>query len=300
MDEAQKWFSEGVALYEKGDYRRAISAFDNALAIDPTMAEVWNNRGLSLIQTEQYQEALKSINKALSLHPGYDNARKAKRIVLDLLKEPENADAAPGPAGSPSPQDPAAPKRKRSKTFTAVVIVIMIIAVGGLLIMKNMQNPAGTTFLHAAPTPEPTTVQTTVTTAVVTPTPIPTPTLPVVPPSGIWVEVIYDQYYSGTVGTPGNQQMVAGSQQVMPNTGDHFYRIPAANDGLVTASIQKNDGSGDNLTVNVYKDGTLIKTDSTTLPNGNLDVVATISASVATSVVGNTTENVTDQAPAGA
>ena len=94
--------------------------------------------------------------------------------------------------------------------------------------------------------------------------------------------------------------MVAGSQQVMPNTGDHFYRIPAANGGLVTASIQKNDGSGDNLTVNVYKDGTLIKTDSTTLPNGNLDVVATIPASVATSLAGNTTENVTDQAPAGA
>ena len=117
MDEAQKWFSEGVALYEKGDYRRAITAFDKAIAIDPTMAEVWNNRGLALIQTEQYQEALQSINKALSLHPGYDNAKKAKRIVLDLLKEPENADTAPGPAASPPPQDPAAPERKRSKTL---------------------------------------------------------------------------------------------------------------------------------------------------------------------------------------
>ncbi|MGB8220762.1 MAG: tetratricopeptide repeat protein [Methanoregula sp.] len=297
MDEAQKWFSEGVALYEKEDYRRAIAAFDKAIAMDPTVAEIWNNRGLALIQTEQYQEALKSINKALSLHPGYDNARKAKKIVLDLINEPEHADTAPGPAGSPAPKDPVAPERKPSKTFTVAVIVIMIIAVGGLLVVKNMQNPAGT-FLHAAPTTEPTTIPTPVPTAVETP--VPTPTLPVVPPSGIWVEIIYDQYYSGTVGTPGNQQMVAGSQQVMPNTGDHFYRIPAANDGLVTASIQKNDGSGDQLTVKIYKDGTLVKTDSTTLPNGNLDVVATIPASVATSMAGNTTGNVTDQAPAGA
>jgi hypothetical protein len=297
MDEAKKWFSEGVALYEKGDYRHAITAFDKAIAIDPTVAEIWNNRGLALIQTEQYQESLKSINKALSLHPGYDNARKAKRIVLDLLKEPESADTAPGPAGSPAPKNPAAPERKRSKTFTIVVIVIMVIAVGGLLVVKNMQNPAGT-FLHAAPTPEPTTVPTPVPTVVETP--IPTPTLPVVPPSGVWVEIIYDQFYSGSVGTPGNQQVVAGSQQVMPNTGDHFYRVPAANDGLVTASVQKNDGSGDKLTVKVYKDGTLVKTDSTTLPYGILDVVADIPASVVTSVASNSTGNVTDQAPAGA
>ncbi len=159
----------------------AITAFDKAIAIDPSMAEVWNNRGLALIQTEQYPEALRSIDKALSLHPGYDNAKKARKIVLDLIKKPENADAAPGPAGSPAPKDPAAPERGRSKIFTVAVIVIMIIAAGGILVMKNMQNPAGT-FLHAASTPEsttvPTAVPTIVVTAVVTPTLIPTQTLP--------------------------------------------------------------------------------------------------------------------------
>jgi len=299
MDEAQTWFNEGVALYEKGDYRRAITAFDKAIAIDPSMAEVWNNRGLALIQTDQYREALQSINKALSINPGYDNARKARRIVLDLLKEPENADTAPGPGVSPPPQDPAALKRKRSKLLMAVVIVILVIAAGGFLVMKTMLNPADT-FLHAAPTPEPTTVPTPLPTPMPTAveTPQPTPTLPVVPSSGIWMEIIYDQFYSGSVGAPGDQRMVTGSQQVMPNTGDHFYLIPAANDGLVSASIQKNDGSGDKLTVRVYTDGTLIKTDSTTLPYGVLDVLAVIPPSVVTSVAGNSTGNVT--APAGA
>ncbi len=38
MDDAQKWFSEGVALFEKGEYRRAVAAFDKAGAIDPAMA----------------------------------------------------------------------------------------------------------------------------------------------------------------------------------------------------------------------------------------------------------------------
>ena len=109
MDEAKKWFSEGVTLFEKGDYRRAIAAFDKAIAIDPTVAEVWNNRGLALIQTEQYQESLRSIDKAISLHPGYDNARKARKIVLDLIKEPENAGVAPGTAGTPGTDASPAP-----------------------------------------------------------------------------------------------------------------------------------------------------------------------------------------------
>jgi len=290
MDEAHKWFDEGVALYEKGDYRHAITAFDKSIALDPTMAEVWNNRGLSLIQMEQYPEALRSINKALSLNPRYENARKARKIVLDLIKDPQTADDVPGPAGSSLSQVPDAPIRKRSKTFTAVVIVIMVIAAGGLLMMKNMQNPAGI-LMPVTPTPEPMTGITTVPTALVTTTAVPTPTHPVVPSSGVWVEVIYDQYYSGSVGTPGNQRMVSGSEQVVPNTGDQFYQI-AKNGDLVTASLHKNDGSGDKLTVNVYKDGTLVRTDSTTIPYGDLDVETDLSAPALMSAADNSTGNV--------
>ena len=99
---------------EKGDYRRATAAFDKAIAIDPTMAEVWNNRGLSLIQTGDYQDALKSINKALSINPYYENARKAKRIVLGLVKEPGTADGASGgSAGFRQPPVPSAPEGKQ-------------------------------------------------------------------------------------------------------------------------------------------------------------------------------------------
>jgi hypothetical protein len=159
MDEAPDWFKEGVTLYEKGDYWRAIKAFDKAIAIDPTIAEVWNNRGLALIQTEHYQEALWSINKALSVNPNYENAKKVKKIVLDLLKDPHTANTAPGPAGSTLPEVPEVPSRKHSKIFTATIIVIVLIGVttGGVMIMKSMQNNTGTT-LSAAPAPEPMTV----------------------------------------------------------------------------------------------------------------------------------------------
>jgi len=176
MDEAQNWFKKGVVLYENGYYRRAITAFDKTIALDPTFAEVWNNRGLALIQTGQYQEALKSLNKALALNPRHENAKKARKIVLDLLKDLKNTNNAPGPAGSPLPQVPGASARKHSQIFAATIIVLMLILVAavGLMLMKSMQNNAGTTQ-PAAPAPESTIVPTAVltTTAVSTTAQIP-------------------------------------------------------------------------------------------------------------------------------
>ncbi len=86
--------------------------------------------------------------------------------------------------------------------------------------------------------------------------------------------------------------MVSGSQQMVPNTGDHFYQIPE-NNGFITASLHKNDGSGDNLTVNVFKDSTLLKTASTTIPYGNVDILAVLATPVPTTSVANRSGNVT-------
>jgi len=85
MEESLEWFEKGVTLYEKGEYGRAISSFDKAITINPSMVEAHNNRGLSLIQMGKYQEALASFNDALSLDPKHENAKKAKKIVLELL-----------------------------------------------------------------------------------------------------------------------------------------------------------------------------------------------------------------------
>jgi tetratricopeptide (TPR) repeat protein len=287
MDDAQTWFKEGVALYEKSDYRRAITAFDKAIAYDPTLAEAWNNRGLSLIQTGDYEEARRSIQKALSLNPNYENAKKARKIVLGLLKDQENTETAPAPSGVPPPQGPVVPGRKRSVIFVAIVVVVLIVAAGGITMMRHMQGPA-VSIVQVTPTPVPVVV----TTILPTPTPVPTLTKPVVPSSGVWVEINYDHYYSGTVGIPGNLQMLSGSLQMQPNTGDQFYQITRDN-GFVSVSVSKNDGSGDQLTVNIYKDGMLLKNDSTSIPYGNLDVVAVLPTSTVPSSAGNSMENTT-------
>ena len=95
MDESHHWFQRGVALYEKGDYSGAITAFDKAIEIDPSIAEAWNNRGLALVQTGQYRESLESFNKTLSLKPDHENALKAKKIVLKLLGNQKNTEKVP-------------------------------------------------------------------------------------------------------------------------------------------------------------------------------------------------------------
>jgi hypothetical protein len=274
MDDAQKWFSEGVALYEKGEYRRAVAAFDKAGAIDPSMAEVWNNRGLALVQLGKFDEALRSIEKALALDPGYEHAKRAKKIVLGLRKESGAPDIPPQATGS---QESPSPSRGRKTMYIAIAVAVVIVAVlVGAVIVKGGQSSGGVMGMFT-PTPIPTPAPTPVPTAtpVPTPTPVPTSTPKLIPQSGVWIEITYDQYYSGAVGAPGNQQPLTGTRQVKPNTGDQFYPVQW-NNGIVTATVSKNDGSGDRLTVTVYSNGVAIKNESTTLPYGTVDLLATI------------------------
>ncbi len=176
--------------------------------------------------------------------------------------------AAPSvPTIPPLPPVPELPRKKHTRFIAAIIIVIVIIAVvgGGFMLMKNKGSntvaPPVTTPLPTTQTPLPTPTPTLVLTAVVTK--VPTTPQTVVPQSGVWVEITYDKTYSGSVGVPGAQQEVT-------DTGDHFYRIPT--EYAIAVSVQKTDGSGDALKVNVYNDGTTVKTDSTTIPYGSVDM----------------------------
>jgi len=299
MEDAQSLFAEGVSLYGKGDYRRAIAAFDKALALDPTLTEAWNNRGLAQIQAGDYPGALQSINRALALDPGHVNAKKAKNMVQALIGD---AGGAPVPAaGGGAPASPVEPAPGKTRPWIVIIAVAMI-ALAGLagLVAISHSTGSGGILPFATPTPVPTTIPTPTPTPTPLPTtiPVPTPTPSRIPQTGVWVEVSYDQLFSGSVGTPGNLQQLAGSLQVHPNTGDQFYQISRTNNGYITASVNKNDGSGDNLTVNIYSDGTLVQTASTTQPYGSLYVTAIIPTATPTLVSGNGTANATASAPA--
>jgi tetratricopeptide (TPR) repeat protein len=296
MEDAESLFAEGVALYGKGDFRRAIAAFDKALVLDPKLTEGWNNRGLAQIQTGDYSGALQSINHALALDPGHANAKKAKKVVQGLISE--SGGTLPPESSGPLAPDSAA-TRGQMRPFI-LIIAVAVIAVAGTIGVLAILHPGGAAAILpiATPTPVPTPIPvlTPTPTPLPTATPVPTPTPTRIPQTGVWVEVSYDQLFSGNVGTPGNLQQLAGSLQAHPNTGDQFYQIPRTNSGYITASVNKNDGSGDNLTVSIYSDGTLVQTASTTQPYGALDVVAIIPASTPALSSDNSTTNATTTA----
>lgn len=172
---------------------------------------------------------------------------------------------------APVPQPPERPGSGR-RTMVAVAGIVLIIAIiagaafllPGLLKGSGGDSGGGETI---APTPIPTPVKTPVPTTV-TPSPTATATPVItqaaVPSQGIYVRVDYEGTYRGSIGTAGNQLPVY-------DTGTKVFVITTVK-GIVEATIQKTDGSGRPLTVEVYQDGKLIKTSSTVVPKGTVEV----------------------------
>jgi len=174
----------------------------------------------------------------------------------------------------PAAQPPVLPARKKSRLVPFAIIIIVIIAIAGVAFVflghgGNPVNPIAqqttvpTTIATTVATPRPTTIATTVPTPAV-PTTEPTPLPPVIPQSGVWVHVKYDGTFTGSYGTPGAQQTVT-------DTGDHVYQISTST-GVVAASFTKNDGSAQPILLEVYKDGSLVQSDTSTTPKGTAQI----------------------------
>lgn len=177
------------------------------------------------------------------------------------------------------PPDPTAPTRGSGSrrmvmlAICAIILVAIALAAGVMLSMNYLPGPGGDqgsgnegtpviTPSQAFPqegTPAPLPALAPLVTAVeATPAPV------LIPPTGVWVRVAYPGSFTGTLGTAADQRPVADS-------GDKFYVVATAT-GIVKASIQKTDGSGQELTVDVYKDGALVESRSTTVPKGTVEV----------------------------
>jgi len=177
----------------------------------------------------------------------------------------------------PPPIHPSDAPTGRSNFITVAAITIVILAVaGGLFIYSDSLKgnpPVSPGIVTTVPiTPGATTSATPVQTTVVpeqTPTPLVTPlptTLPavVIPDTGVWVRVRYEGNYVGQVGVSGGMRQVSGS-------GDQLYQVPTI-DGMIDVTIGKQDGSGNILAVEVYKNGMLVKRSTVATPRGNIDI----------------------------
>ncbi|MFA6332065.1 MAG: hypothetical protein WCX22_03855 [Methanoregula sp.] len=181
------------------------------------------------------------------------------------------------------PRKPKAAPAKGNRTVIAagLVIILIIAAVAGIWFFAPPSTWSSSQA--ATPTPTPTPVVTEQPTETVTPEPVATPEVTaevtvtatsapqtIIPTTGVWVRIEYSGNVTGSVGTAGRMRDITGS-------GDLLYQIPAK-DEIVDASIEKEDYSGNLLTVSVYNEGKLVKSSTTTNPHGTVDLHADIRA----------------------
>ncbi len=87
---AGDWFRKGVALAYLDRHEEALTAYDQALEIDPQYAAAWNNRGVALDNLDRHKEALIAYDQALELDPNNTVAwfNRAEALVkLDRWQE---------------------------------------------------------------------------------------------------------------------------------------------------------------------------------------------------------------------
>ena len=73
----------GYALEQAGRFQEAIGHYEQALRIKPDHAEAHNNLGLVLYQTGKSEEAMKQFQQALGIKPGFLEAHCNLAVVLE-------------------------------------------------------------------------------------------------------------------------------------------------------------------------------------------------------------------------
>ncbi|MDD5141809.1 zinc ribbon domain-containing protein [Methanoregula sp.] len=203
---------------------------------------------------------------------------------ISIPAQPEGAPAATpqAPPVPPAPPVPAAPGGKKKIVIVGAVALVIVLIIAAVFIFANPLGGGPAVTTTPEPTPVPTTIATptpstpamtvipTATTPAVEPTEIPAgSTSPaggkmIVPDQNVWIHIIYDGEYNGIYGVAGGSTTIAGE-------GENVLQIPV-NVGIVIASIQKLDGSGDRLTVEIWKDGEIVEQKSTVSPKGVVEI----------------------------
>ena len=151
-----------------------------------------------------------------------------------------------------SPPDPIIPKSTNSTILNAAIVIVILVVIGIAAI-------GSFNLLNSGQTPPPVVVPI----VTVQPTPTPVPTL--VPADGVWVRIEYPGTFIGEVGNPEIMHPAYGS-------GVRIYKI-LWSDRLVHAFAQKQENTGDTLTIEIYNNGNLIKNSSTRAPKGSVDIL---------------------------
>lgn len=180
-------------------------------------------------------------------------------LVVFPVLHAEAANPVPEKPQTPpeSPKEPGTPhgERKQIPVLTLAIAIVVLIVIGSAaILLLNIGGNGGSADLTPAVTPT------------VTALPETTPPAVVIPAEGIWVKVSYNGTFVGSYGNPGGMTTVRG-------TGDQLYPVKYS-DQLVQVSFQKQDNTGNALTVEIYNNATLLTQDTKRAPRATVSILA--------------------------
>jgi tetratricopeptide (TPR) repeat protein len=82
-DRASTFVNRGILRARLGEVELALNDYDEALSIDPILAEAFLNRGTVLIALRRYDEAVVSSGKAIALKPRQSELAYYNRAVAE-------------------------------------------------------------------------------------------------------------------------------------------------------------------------------------------------------------------------
>jgi hypothetical protein len=200
-------------------------------------------------------EAPKEMIPAAGVQPGSPALQTGlpDAVIFPVITARES-ETLPEPGTSRSPPPARRPHRDTLMVIAAAAFILIVIAGGAFMGFQYLaEENNGTTGSGPVVSPTLTAVQ---------PGNIPAV---VIPTNGVWVRVIYNGTYAGSVGNPGDLKLVSG-------TGDQLYYIWDSS-GLVQATFQKQDQTGETLTVAVYTNGTEVTDRTVRAPRGTIAIL---------------------------
>ena len=86
-DYLDAWNEKGICLYCLNKYDDAIKAYEKALTINSEDSEIWNNKGLALYCKGEYKDAIKCYNKGLNINSQDADLWYNKGLALHIQQE---------------------------------------------------------------------------------------------------------------------------------------------------------------------------------------------------------------------
>ncbi len=90
-DNEVDWLRRGEVLANQGMYAEALQHFDQAIALNPEVAEAWVFRGVMLLHLGEYHLALESCDRAIQVVPDNQEAWIFRGVALHRLGSYQSA-----------------------------------------------------------------------------------------------------------------------------------------------------------------------------------------------------------------